>query len=280
MGRIFRKKISDVRPQDQVALPESEPGQNVLAESGAVGGPNAVFSALKNRPHSCRSLMVADGRRGRGPIAEILSLARAASVPVKIVPRTALDRVYGGEGHQGVVAVFDPLAYATEDFLAELPADGSVLVLALDKVEDPGNLGALIRSAAAFGARAVVAPRDHMAPLTPGALRAAAGAAEIVPLVRVTNLRRALEKLQKQGFWIVGADGDGSQTLAEFDFPQRTVLVLGSEGRGLSDIIKKNCDFILAVDQKRGAVSSLNVSVAGGIIMNAYFCRHLSGGDL
>lgn len=278
MADIFQKKFrGKIKAAGQDGRSENNPGQAFPAEAGTVGGPNAVLSALKNRPRSCRSLMVAEGRRGGGPIAEIFALARSESIPVKIVPRTALDRVCGGESHQGVVAVFDPLAYVPEGFLDELPAEGPVLVLALDKVEDPGNLGALIRSAAAFGVAAVAASRDHMAPMTPGALRAAAGAAEAVPLVRVTNLRRALEKMQKQGFWVVGADGDGDQTLAGFNFPERAVLVLGSEGRGLGDIIKKTCDFLLAIDQKKGAVSSLNVSVAGGILMSEYFRRNLSG---
>lgn len=239
-----------------------------------VGGVNAVLAALRSRPKSCRALMAAEGRRRGGALDEIYALARQHGLAVKISPRPALDRLYGRDSHQGLVALFDPLEYLNfDDFLLTLPPEGPVLILALDQVEDPGNLGALMRSALAFGAVGVLTGRERSAALTPAAINAAAGAAEILPLVRAVNLRRSLEELQKCGFWLVGADGDTDQSLFEHRFADRTVIVLGSEGKGLSPIVKKTCDCLLAIPQHRDHVSSLNVSVAGGIFLSAYFQR-------
>ncbi len=237
-----------------------------------VGGLNAVLAALREHPRRCRSLLVAEGRHSTAALEEIFRLARTHGLPVRMSPRQALDRLYGREGHQGVAAVFDPLEYAGfEEFLEKLPPDGPALILALDRVEDPGNLGALMRSALVFGAAGVLIPRERSAALTPAALSAAAGAAEILPLVRVVNLRRSLEALQKKGFWLVGAEGEGSVSLFEFDFPERAVIVLGSEGRGLAPLTAKTCDFLVAIPQGRREVSSLNVSVAGALFLSEYF---------
>ncbi len=257
------------------ALPDAPPdGPAAAPEDGTrvVGGLNAVLAALKSRPRACRALMVAEGRRQSPVVAEIFDLARSAGLAVRISPRQALDRLYGREHHQGVLALFEALDYADpDDFLEALPAEGPALILALDRVEDPGNLGALMRSARAFGALGVFVPRERTAPLTPAAVRASAGAAESLPLVRVVNLRRSLETLQKMGFWLVGAEGGAGRSLYGFEFPERTVLVLGSEGRGLGPLIQKSCDYLLSIPQRRGEVSSLNVSVAGGIFMSEYF---------
>lgn len=242
------------------------------SDAEVVGGLNAVLAALKSRPKSCRALMAAEGRR-RGPVLdEIFALSRQHGLAVKISPRAALDRLYGRESHQGMVALFDPLEYVSfDDFIQNLPEEGPILILALDQVEDPGNLGALMRSALAFGAAAVLSGRERSAALTPAAINAAAGAAEILPLVRAVNLRRSLELLQKHGFWLVGAEGDTNQSLFDHQFADRTVIVLGSEGKGLSQVVKKTCDHLLAIPQNREHVSSLNVSVAGAVFMCEYF---------
>ena len=254
-----------------------EPEEAPLGDGEAVGGLNAVLAAMKSRPRSCRSLMVAEGRRSSQALNDIFAEARLVGLSVKMSPRQALDRVYGSEGHQGVVAIFDRTEYATEAYLDQLPNQGPVLILALDRVEDPGNLGALMRSALAFGASAVVVPRERTAPLTTAAVKASAGAAEALPLVRAVNLRRCLDSLKKRGFWLVGAEGDGGESLFNFSFPERAVLVMGSEGRGLSQMIEKTCDFLVAIPQNRDQVSSLNVSVAGAVFMCEYFRQHGSG---
>ena len=240
-------------------------------ETHVVGGMNAVLAALKKSPRSCRSLLVAEGRRRSRELDEIWALARSVGVAVKISPRQALDRTYQGT-HQGVVGIFDPLEYASfEDLLAKIEPSGPSLILALDRVEDPGNLGALMRSALAFGAVGVIIPRERSAVLTPAALSASAGAAEILPLARVVNFSRSLQMCQEAGFWLVGAEGDGGECLPGFKFPERTVLLMGSEGRGLRDLTKKQCDHLVAIDHLRNHVSSLNVSVAGALFMSEYY---------
>ncbi len=254
--------------------PVPEPGP---AADHLVGGLNAVLAALRHRPRSGRALLVAEGRRPSPVLNEIFGLARSHGLAVKIVPRPALDRLYGREGHQGVLAQFDPLEYTVfEDFRQMLPAEGPALVLALDRVEDPGNLGALMRSALAFGAAGVIIPRERSAALTPAALNAAAGAAEALPLVRVVNLRRGLDDLREMGFWLVGAEGEGERNLFDFDFPERTVVVLGSEGQGLAPLTQKTCDFLVSIPHGRAEVSSLNVSVAGALFLAEYY-RQVGG---
>ena len=249
--------------------------EEISDESGGasiVGGLNAVLAALKARPKNCRSLMVAEGRRHGPAVDEIFFLAREAGLSIKKTPRQALDRLYGGESHQGLLALFDAVDYTSfDDLLSALAAASPCLVLALDQVEDPGNLGALMRSAGAFGAAGVIVPRERTAPLTSAAVKASAGASESLPLVRVVNLRRALESLRDYGFWMVGAEGGESQSVFDFNFPDKTVLIMGSEGRGLSPTVKKVCDFLVSIPQEVSLVSSLNVSVAGGIMMAQHY---------
>ena len=245
--------------------------------SQAVGGLNAVLAALKSRPAACRAVFMAESRRRDGLAGEILALAGAAGLTVRFLPRPALDRLCGQVVHQGVAAVFDPVNYlAWDSFRQDLPNEGPALLLVLDRVEDPGNFGALIRSALAFGALGVVTARERAAPLTPAALKASAGAAEILPLARAVNLRRALEDIKKAGFWLVGADGQGPENLFTFDFPRRSAILLGSEARGLSPLSRKICDFLVAIPQAGRAVPSLNVSVAGALFM-AEFSRRAAG---
>jgi 23S rRNA (guanosine2251-2'-O)-methyltransferase len=253
---------------------QGEPAGAEAAAGRTVGGLNPVLAALKNRAAACRGVFMAENRRRDGVAGEILALARAGGLTVRFLPRPALDRLCGRFAHQGVAAIFDSIGYlAWESFRETLPPGGPALVLALDRVEDPGNLGALMRSALAFGALGVLTPRDRSAPLTPAALKAAAGAAEVLPLVRAVNLRRALEDLKKAGFWLVGADIRGPENLFTFVFPQRAVVVLGSEGRGLSPLTRKICDFLVAVPQASRAVPSLNVSVAGALFLAEFLRR-------
>ncbi|MGL4209478.1 MAG: 23S rRNA (guanosine(2251)-2'-O)-methyltransferase RlmB [Candidatus Adiutrix sp.] len=252
--------------------PQSAVEQMDMADK--IGGLNPTLAALKARPKSCRSVLVAEGRHPNKVLNEIISLAKTHHLQIKFSPRKALDRAYGQPHHQGVVAIFEaqePLTF--DEFLKTIPTDSPALILALDKVEDPGNLGALMRSALAFGACGLIAPRDRSASLTPGAAKAAAGAAEFLPLVRVVNLARTLEELKAQNFWVVGAAGEKNPPLSEEMLPQRMVLVLGSEGRGLGQITQKVCDMFVNIPQNTKHVQSLNVSVAGAIIMAAHFKR-------
>lgn len=204
----------------------------------------------------------------------LVDAARRAGARIERVPRDALDAIvascHGAERgapirHQGVVAEVVAAQVLDEHRLGDLLPTAR-LVLVLDGVTDPHNLGACLRSAAAAGADAVVQPRAHSAPLNAVARRVAAGAAECVPLFAVANLARTLERLRAEGFWSVGLDGGASVSLFELDWPDRTVLVVGDEGRGLRARTRSLCDHRVAIPMA-GGIESLNVSVATGIAL-------------
>jgi 23S rRNA (guanosine2251-2'-O)-methyltransferase len=226
-------------------------------------------AALTLRPGDARKIFLADTRTPSPVILEILALAEKNSLPVERTGRQTLDRLCPGN-HQGAAAFFRRPAFpAWSEFLQNLPPVGPGLILALDHVEDPHNLGALWRSAAAFGALALVVPQDRTAPLTPAVLKAAAGGAEAVPRIQTVTLARALEELKKKDFWVVGAEAGEGAGVGSFRFPARTVLLLGSEGRGLGRLIKEKADFLVSIPLAPGPVDSLNVSVAGAILLQA-----------
>lgn len=202
-------------------------------------------------------------RGAGGPrIQEIVDLAREHSVPVRFEPRDALDRASNGATHQGVVAFGAAQRYAEIDQVL----DGAQLLVVLDGVEDPHNLGAIIRTAHAAGAAAILVPDRRAAGLTETVAKAAAGALEHLPVVRVGNISQSLEGLKKKGFWIYGLDERGGQIYSETDFATPTVIVLGGEGQGLHQLVKKHCDVLLRIPMA-GVISSLNVSVAAGIVL-------------
>jgi len=202
-------------------------------------------------------------RGAGGPrLQEIIDLARERSVPVRFEPREALDRACHGAVHQGVVAFGAAQRYAgLEQVLA-----GAELLVLLDGVEDPHNLGAIVRTAHAAGASAVLVPERRAAGLTEAVAKAAAGALEHLPVVRIGNVTRTLEDLKTRGFWIYGLDERASQLYSEADYARPTVFVLGAEGRGLHELVKKHCDALVRIPMA-GTISSLNVSVAAGIVL-------------
>jgi 23S rRNA (guanosine2251-2'-O)-methyltransferase len=206
-------------------------------------------------------VLVAKGAGGPR-IQEVVDLCRQRKVIVRFEPREALDRAAGGPGkHQGVVAFGAEKRYNDLDEVL-----GQDLILVLDGVEDPHNLGAILRTASAAGAGAVVIPERRAVGLTETVAKAAAGALEHVPVVRVTNIAQTLEKLKKQGYWIYGLDERGERSYAEAGFDPKTVLVFGAEGHGLHENVRKGCDFLLRIPMT-GPIPSLNVSVAAGIVM-------------
>ena len=204
-------------------------------------------------------------RGAGGPrLQEIIDLARERSVSVRFEPREALDRACNAATHQGVVAFGAAQRYAElEDVLSE--GEVQLLVL-LDGVEDPHNLGAIVRTAHAAGASAILIPDRRAAGLTEIVAKAAAGALEHLPVVRVGNVSQTLETLKKRGFWIYGLDERGTQLYSETDYAKPTVLVLGGEGQGLHQLVKKHCDVLVRIPMA-GAIASLNVSVAAGIVL-------------
>jgi 23S rRNA (guanosine2251-2'-O)-methyltransferase len=194
----------------------------------------------------------------------VIDACREAGVRLRFEPRDHLTRLAKTLGHQGVVAIVR--AKATLDIEDLFENSSPSLLLALDGVEDPQNLGALLRSADGAGADGVILTERRSAPLSPVAIKASAGAAEHVPIARVVNLSRALEQLKEHNLWCVGLDERGTMSYDEFDFTSNCVVVLGREGAGLHDLVKKHCDHLLRIPMA-GKVASLNVSVAGALVL-------------
>jgi len=202
-------------------------------------------------------------RGAAGPrLQEIIDLCRERSVPLRFEPREALDRVSHSATHQGVIAFGAAQRYAD---LEQVVKHAQLLVV-LDGVEDPHNLGAIVRTAHAAGAAAVLIPERRAAGLTETVAKAAAGALEHLPVVRIGNVTQTLEELKKHGFWIYGLDERGSELYCDIDYARPTAVVLGGEGQGLHQLVKKHCDVLVRIPMA-GAISSLNVSVAAGIVL-------------
>ena len=206
-------------------------------------------------------MLVAKGAGGPR-LQEIIDLARQSSIPLRFEPRPALDRLAGTAAHQGVVALGAAQKYRG---LNEV-ADGARLLVFLDGVEDPHNLGAVIRTALAAGAHGVVIPERRAAGLTDTVARASAGALAHLPVAKVTNLVRTMEELKEAGYWLVGLDEQGEKNYTEVDYTSPVGIVLGSEGQGLHELTRKRCDFVVSLPTT-GPVKSLNVSVAAGVVL-------------
>lgn len=204
----------------------------------------------------------------KGRVASLADTAREHGIAVETTPAKTLDALSEGAPHQGVVAEFQPSRPQTELDLDTIisNAGSGCLILVLDQVQDPHNVGACLRSAEAAGACAVIVPRDRAAGLTPAARKAAAGAAETLPLIQVTNLARTITELQKQGLWCVGLAGESSTSLYQIDLTGPLALIAGGEQDGLRRLTRERCDQ-LAVIPMNTASESLNVSVAAAIAM-------------
>jgi 23S rRNA (guanosine2251-2'-O)-methyltransferase len=232
-----------------------------------IAGVHPVREALRAGRAFDRVLIA---RGAGGPrLQEIIDLARERSITLRFEPREALDRVSNGATHQGVVAVGAAHAYTQLDRVLS----SAQLLIVLDGVEDPHNLGAIIRTAHAVGAGAVIVPERRAAGLTEAVAKAAAGALEHVPVVRVGNVNQTLEDLKKSGFWIYGLDQRAGDLYTEMDYVQPTAFVMGGEGHGLHELVKKHCDALVRIPMA-GAISSLNVSVATGVVLFEWRRRH------
>ena len=232
-----------------------------------VVGINAVAAALENDAASVREVLVE--ARARNPrLQEIADAARAAGIAVRTVPGDALERLSSGNRHQGVAANYAASRQYDENDIDTLleSASGKPLLLILDGVQDPHNLGACLRSAAAAGATAVVIPKDKSAPVNATVRKTSAGAADRVPVIRVTNLARTLETLKQAGVWLVGLAGEATQSLYSIDFKGPIGIVMGGEGEGMRRLTREHCDWLAQIPMS-GAVESLNVSVATGIAL-------------
>lgn len=238
-----------------------EPGAEILA------GPHAVLEALRAGRRPLRRIFLA--RQAVGGITEaVLALARARGLPVEMTSRADLDRLVSGSVHQGIVADVGPFPYVSpEEVLSQArrgPGPGFLVVL--DGVQDPQNLGGIIRTVDAAGAHGLILPRDRAAAVTPGAVRASAGATEHVSVARVTNVATFLDRVKGEGFWVVGTDPGTGRDLYAVDLTGALALVIGSEERGLRPLVKSRCD-LLARIPVQGKVASLNASAAAAICL-------------
>jgi 23S rRNA (guanosine2251-2'-O)-methyltransferase len=227
----------------------------------AVYGINAVKEALGARPVDY--VLVTQGQRSPR-VGEILGACRTAGVQVRFAPRVALDRAAGTEQHQDVVAICAAKAY--DDLETLVTSSERPLIVALDGVEDPGNLGAIIRTAVGAGVAGVVIPERRAAGLSAGVARAAAGALEHARIARVTNLVRALVELKKQNVWVYGFEAQAPKSYLDLDYTVACAVVLGGEGRGLHRLTREACDQLANIPLA-GKVESLNVSVAAGVVL-------------
>jgi 23S rRNA (guanosine2251-2'-O)-methyltransferase len=230
-------------------------------------GIHSVRVLLTRTPQRVRRVLLASGRDA-GRLGELRELAQRAGVQIVTGEDATLDRLADGGRHQGVVAEIVPQAGDPETRLEEAleSARGAPLLLVLDGVQDPHNLGACLRSADAAGVAAVIAPRDRAAGLTPVVRKVAAGAAESVPFVSVVNLARTLRELKDRGLWLVGTADDADKTIFEADLTGPTAIVMGSEGEGMRRLTRECCDQLVSIPMA-GSVESLNVSVATGVVL-------------
>ena len=229
-------------------------------------GLHPVEEAIRSGSRQLDHVSVARERRD-DRLERLIELCRAAGVRVSMEPRDQLTRLARTDAHQGVVAVVrDRKFLGIEDLLAGGECGQHRFFLALDGVEDPHNLGALLRTADGAGVDGVILPERRSAPVTATVAKTSAGASEHVRIARVTNLVRALEQMKQKHVWVLGLDERGISDYTEYDFRSDCVLVLGREGAGLHDLVKKTCDHLLRIPMA-GQVSSLNVSVAGAIVM-------------
>jgi len=230
-------------------------------------GLHSVQAVLKSAPQRVLEVFMVQGRNDQ-KLTKILHAAQANNIGCKIVDRKKLDDMVGDENHQGVVAVCTPGEIHDERFLFELidNLNEPALVLILDGVTDPHNLGACMRTAEAAGVHVVVVPKDKSVGLTPVARKVACGAAEVLPLVPVTNLARTLKKLQEKGIWLFGAAGEADGSVYQANLTGNVGILMGAEGDGLRRLTQETCDHLINIPMA-GTVSSLNVSVATGVVL-------------
>lgn len=233
-------------------------------------GLHAVQALLEGNPSRAKQLFLLKGRNDKR-LQLIRQLAEQHQIPVSQVARDKLDQMVSGK-HQGVIAVTEQKTEVYDESflksrLPKLMDEGEVpFLLVLDGVTDPHNLGACLRSAEAAGVQFVIVPKDNASSLTPTAIKVACGAAEVLPLVRVTNLARTLEWLQEQGVWVVGTAGEAQQHHYEMSLTGPLAIVMGAEGKGMRRLTRERCDHLIRIPMM-GQVSSLNVSVATGVCL-------------
>lgn len=248
------EKVAKSAPLDVVELPED-----------MVAGRNAVMEALKGS-RSVNKLMIANGST-EGSIKEIIAVAKEKGVNIQYWDRSKLDSIARGIRHQGVLAQVAPVQYAELEDILQLAKDRNEppFIVLLDELEDPHNLGAILRTADAAGVHGVLIPKHRSCPLSATVAKTSAGAVEHVPVARVGNLVQTIKKLKQEGLWVAAADMDGKDYY-DTDLTGPLLLIIGSEGQGVGRLVKEQCDFVVRIPMV-GKINSLNASVAGSILM-------------
>lgn len=229
-------------------------------------GRNPVLEVLRSG-RSVNKIWIAEGSQ-KGPISQVMSMAKEAKIQVQIVPKKKIDQVADGQVHQGVVALVAAYEYVeVEDMLRKAADLGEPpFLLILDEIEDPHNLGSILRTADVVGAHGVIIPKRRAVGLTSTVAKSSAGAMEYVPVARVTNIVRTMEELKEKGVWMAGTDASGEQDIREARFDMPIGIVIGSEGKGMSRLVRETCDFVVRLPMV-GHVNSLNASVAAALLM-------------
>lgn len=261
--RAREKKSFGQEPRGEQRSFQQERAEAELPEDLLIGR-NPVMEALRSGRQIMKLVVQKDGE---GSIKKIVAMAREKNIPIQISDRISLDRIARGGKHQGVAAFVSEYEYSeVADILQKAEAQGEPpFIIVLDGIEDPHNLGAVIRTADASGAHGVIIPKRRAAAVTAAAERSAAGAASYVPVARVTNISQTIEELKKAGVWIAAVDMDGD-IYTEADFTGAVAFVIGSEGFGISRLVKEKCDFTVSIPMK-GGVNSLNASNAAAVLM-------------
>jgi len=243
-------------------------------QSSAIPGYHGIREALVHGHSPVRELWLAEGKKSQRA-KEILGMARERNIPVHFARTAELGNRFPGLVHQGMVAVSDPFSYCslTEITTQAEMRQGTGLILVADHITDEGNLGALIRAGAFFGADGLVIPKDRSAQVSPGVIKRSSGATGLLPVCKVVNLRRVLDSLNERGFWIIGTAGESSQSIYSFDWKRDLVLVLGNEERGLNPSVRKGCHALVRIP-RFGSMESLNISVAAGVILSEIRRQH------
>ncbi|HDQ03781.1 MAG TPA: 23S rRNA (guanosine(2251)-2'-O)-methyltransferase RlmB [Deltaproteobacteria bacterium] len=236
-------------------------------------GINPVKVFLENGNIGLKKIYVAPGRGGTA-IKEIVEIARQKEIAISIRQRSELDKIAGNSNHQGVVGIYDSYLYKDIDVLINNRGEQSEfnLIIILDSVMDPQNLGAIIRSAYCFGANGLIIPKDRAAAVTSAVIKASAGSANQLPVCRITNLSQVIDFLKSRGFWVFGAQARGGENLRSLDFRCHVALILGGEAKGIRPLLRKKCDFLVTIPIT-GQFDSFNVAVAAGIIQYEIFCQ-------
>lgn len=245
-------------------------------DSGKLEGRNAVLEAIKSG-REINKIFVLKGESS-GSIKQIIALSKQKGIVIVETDRAKLDSMSSSRAHQGVIAMVSPASYVdVDDILNKAQEKGEPpFIVILDEINDPNNLGSILRTADAVGAHGIIIPKRRSTALTPTVAKVAAGAIEYVPVARVPNLTRTIEYLKEKGLWIAGTDMSGEKSFYEADLKGAIALVIGNEGKGMGRLVSEKCDFIINIPMA-GNIQSLNAGVAAGIVMYEIFRQRRQG---